>query len=47
MHFKREGIDSCFNLPRDDGVAYCAQDPWIQNATVKVSYCTSFTFFDI
>ncbi|KAG8864769.1 hypothetical protein FRB96_003355 [Tulasnella sp. 330] len=35
MHFKQEGIDSFFNLPRDDGIAYCAQEPWVQNATIK------------
>ncbi|KAG8879706.1 hypothetical protein FRB97_001503 [Tulasnella sp. 331] len=35
MHFKQEGIDSFFNLPRKDGVAYCSQEPWIQNATIK------------
>ncbi|KAG8882432.1 hypothetical protein FRB97_008247, partial [Tulasnella sp. 331] len=35
MHFKREHIDSFFNLPRDGGVAFCPQDSWIQNATIK------------
>ncbi|KAG8882444.1 hypothetical protein FRB97_008260 [Tulasnella sp. 331] len=35
MHFKQEGIDSFFNLPRQGGIAYCAQEPWVQNATIK------------
>ncbi|KAG8908974.1 hypothetical protein FRB99_000077 [Tulasnella sp. 403] len=35
MHFKPETMDSYFNLPRDGGVAYAAQEAWILNATIK------------
>ncbi|KAG9043232.1 hypothetical protein FS837_009847, partial [Tulasnella sp. UAMH 9824] len=35
MHFQPEGLDSYYNLPREGGVAYAAQEAWIQNATVK------------
>ncbi|KAG9012444.1 hypothetical protein FRB94_006059 [Tulasnella sp. JGI-2019a] len=35
MHLKRERVDSYVNLPREGGVAYCAQEPWIQNSTIK------------
>ncbi|KAG8874159.1 hypothetical protein FRB97_006107 [Tulasnella sp. 331] len=35
MHFKRDTVASFFNLPRDGGVAFCAQEPWIQNASIK------------
>ncbi|KAG8968451.1 hypothetical protein FRC03_007393 [Tulasnella sp. 419] len=35
MHFKPEAVDSWFNLPRDGGVAYAAQESWVQNATIK------------
>lgn len=36
MHFKRNNSDSFFNLPREGGVALCAQEAWIQNASIKV-----------
>ncbi|KAG9028739.1 hypothetical protein FS837_003797, partial [Tulasnella sp. UAMH 9824] len=35
MHFQPKGLDSYYNLPREGGVAYAAQEAWIQNATVK------------
>ncbi|KAG8900334.1 hypothetical protein FRC00_013442 [Tulasnella sp. 408] len=35
MHFQPEMLDSFYNLPRGGGVAYAAQEAWIQNATVK------------
>ncbi|KAG8914833.1 hypothetical protein FRC00_010528 [Tulasnella sp. 408] len=35
MHFQPEVLDSYYNLPRKGGVAYAAQEAWIQNATVK------------
>ncbi|KAJ7290142.1 P-loop containing nucleoside triphosphate hydrolase protein [Mycena rebaudengoi] len=35
MHFIAPSPDSWFNLPRDDGVAYAAQQSWVQNATIK------------
>ncbi|KAG8864753.1 hypothetical protein FRB96_003338, partial [Tulasnella sp. 330] len=44
MHFKREHIDSFLNLPREDGIAFCAQESWIQNATIKDNILFGSTF---
>lgn len=38
MHFIRSSAKSWFNLPTDGGVAYAAQESWIQNQTIKVCY---------
>ncbi|KZP21077.1 P-loop containing nucleoside triphosphate hydrolase protein [Athelia psychrophila] len=35
MHFIRPGPGSWFNLPRSGGVAYAAQESWVQNETIK------------
>lgn len=35
MHFVPSGPQSWFNLPRDGGVAYAAQESWVMNATIK------------
>lgn len=35
LHFM-PSPDSWYNLPRGDGVAYAAQEPWVQNETIKV-----------
>ncbi|KAF5314793.1 hypothetical protein D9758_017505 [Tetrapyrgos nigripes] len=35
MHFVQTHPDSWYNLPRDKGVAYAAQESWVQNATIK------------
>ncbi|KZT53818.1 hypothetical protein CALCODRAFT_486059 [Calocera cornea HHB12733] len=35
MHFQASGPDSWFNLPRDKGVAYAAQESWLQNETIR------------
>ena len=35
MHFIPSNTNSWFNLPRGDGVAYSAQEPWVQNATIR------------
>jgi len=35
MHFTPCGTDSWFNLPRDQGVAYAAQESWIQSDTIR------------
>ncbi|TFY61104.1 hypothetical protein EVG20_g7183 [Dentipellis fragilis] len=35
MHFLPSGPDSWFNLPRDKGVAYAAQESWVQNETIR------------
>ncbi|KAF8966510.1 multidrug resistance-associated ABC transporter [Flammula alnicola] len=35
MHFIRSTADSWFNLPREGGVAYAAQESWVQNETIR------------
>ncbi|KAF9564162.1 P-loop containing nucleoside triphosphate hydrolase protein [Agrocybe pediades] len=35
MHFIPSVADSWFNLPRAGGIAYAAQESWVQNATIK------------
>ncbi|ESK84755.1 hypothetical protein Moror_568 [Moniliophthora roreri MCA 2997] len=35
MHFIPTSLDSWYNLPRAGGVAYAAQESWVQNATIK------------
>jgi len=35
MHFIPTNPDSWFNLPRGGGVAYAAQESWVQNETIK------------
>ena len=35
MHFVSSGPGSWYNLPRDEGVAYAAQESWVLNATIK------------
>jgi len=35
MHFIRTTGDSWFNLPRDGGVVYAAQESWVQNQTIR------------
>ncbi|VDB87410.1 unnamed protein product [Peniophora sp. CBMAI 1063] len=35
MHFDPLETGGWFNLPRGQGVAYAAQEPWIQNETIK------------
>ena len=35
MHFNPLETGGWFNLPRKGGVAYAAQEPWIQNETLK------------
>ncbi|KAG7450174.1 P-loop containing nucleoside triphosphate hydrolase protein [Guyanagaster necrorhizus] len=37
MHFIPAGSDAWFNLPRDGGVAYAAQESWVQNETIKAN----------
>lgn len=36
MHYMPRGEDSWMNLPRRGGVAYAAQESWVQNETIKV-----------
>lgn len=35
MHFIQDLPDSWFNLPREGGVAYAAQESWVQNETIR------------
>ncbi|KAF9479224.1 multidrug resistance-associated ABC transporter [Pholiota conissans] len=35
MHFIPSTIDSWFSLPRSGGVAYAAQESWVQNETIR------------
>ncbi|TDL20538.1 P-loop containing nucleoside triphosphate hydrolase protein [Rickenella mellea] len=35
MYYKPHGPGSWFNLPRDGGIAYAAQESWVLNETVK------------
>jgi ABC-type branched-subunit amino acid transport system ATPase component len=35
MHYMPFGPSAWVNIPRDGGVAYCAQESWIQSLTIK------------
>ena len=35
MHFEPSAVDSWYNLPRQGGVAYAAQESWVQNETIR------------
>ena len=35
MHFIPSTTDAWFNLPRKGGVAYAAQESWVQNETIR------------
>ncbi|KAI9061281.1 P-loop containing nucleoside triphosphate hydrolase protein [Trametes sanguinea] len=35
MHYIPAGLDSYVSLPRDGGIAYAAQESWVQNDTIK------------
>ena len=35
MHFEPSAVDSWYNLPRQGGVAYAAQESWVQNDTIR------------
>ncbi|KAF8513392.1 hypothetical protein JB92DRAFT_3116459 [Gautieria morchelliformis] len=35
MHFEGIGANAGFRLPREGGVAYAAQETWVQNGTIK------------
>ncbi|KAF8883972.1 hypothetical protein BD779DRAFT_1787388 [Infundibulicybe gibba] len=35
MHFTPPGPNSWFNLPRKNGIAYAAQESWVQNETIR------------
>ncbi|KAF9483581.1 multidrug resistance-associated ABC transporter [Pholiota conissans] len=44
MHFIREGSDSWFNLPRDGGVAFAAQESWVQNETIRANILFGYPY---
>lgn len=43
MHHVPNGPNSWFNLPRTGGVAYAAQESWVQNETIRVSFPTALS----
>jgi hypothetical protein len=42
MHFSPSGPTAWINFPREGGVAYCAQEAWIQSETIKASLLLIF-----
>jgi hypothetical protein len=38
LHFIPSGPNSFVNLPREGGVAYAAQESWVQNETIRVRH---------
>jgi len=44
MHFMPSNPDSWFNLPRTGGVAYAAQESWVQNATIRENILFGLSF---
>ena len=43
MHYIPLANDSFCKLPRSGGVAYAAQESWVQNETIRVSSIQCFT----
>ncbi|KAK0459012.1 uncharacterized protein EV420DRAFT_1642713 [Desarmillaria tabescens] len=43
MHFLPSDPTSWFNLPRNGGVAYAAQESWVLNTTIKASWTISWS----
>jgi ABC-type transport system involved in cytochrome bd biosynthesis fused ATPase/permease subunit len=35
MHYVPTGSGSWVNTPRDGGIAYCAQESWVQSLTIR------------
>lgn len=47
MHYIPSGPESWRNLPRDGGVAFAAQESWVQNETIKVRlHCVCSAMYD-
>ncbi|KAL1703735.1 hypothetical protein EV121DRAFT_260520 [Schizophyllum commune] len=44
MHFVPTVPDSWFSLPREDGVAYAAQEAWVLNDTIKNNVIFGYTY---
>lgn len=38
LHYIPTSPESFCNLPRDDGIAYAAQESWVQSETIRVSW---------
>lgn len=43
LHYIPTSSDSFFNLPRDGGIAYAAQESWVQNETIRVRFHDYFS----
>lgn len=41
MHYIPSGPDSWMNIPREGGIAYAAQESWVQNETIKVCHLST------
>ena len=47
LHYVPSGPDSWFNLPRENGVAYAAQESWVQNETIRDNILFGSEYDDI
>ena len=47
LHYVPSGPDSWFNLPRENGVAYVAQESWVQNETIRDNILFGSEFDDV
>ena len=47
LHYVPSGPDSWFNLPREHGVAYAAQESWVQNETIRDNILFGSEYDDI
>ena len=47
LHYIPSGPDSWFNLPREHGVAYAAQESWVQNETIRDNILFGLEYDDI
>ncbi|PIL29334.1 ATP-binding cassette transporter [Ganoderma sinense ZZ0214-1] len=47
MHYIPAGPDSFVNLPREGGVAYAAQESWVQNDTIKNNIVFGAPFHEV
>lgn len=45
MHFIPSGPGSWFSLPRKNGVAFAAQESWVQNETIRV--CSKLLYYKL
>ncbi|KAF8799457.1 multidrug resistance-associated ABC transporter [Phlegmacium glaucopus] len=47
MHFIPSTADAWFNLPRNGGVAYAAQESWVQNDTIRNNILFGSTYDEV